>query len=173
MGESLRDLRSGDDARKNWREINKHGDAIFELQRQVAALRTGRYPELRQAGGEGGTVHRYELVSVDNDHLFCAEPGGASFVLIAKPFNLRRTPWDGQTITYTDEQGLQFAVTYTYSSPIKRIARIGAFSETQVVVPRYIPGCLIFASTVDNGTGLAAIEAVDINADARAWARQR
>lgn len=133
--------------------------------------------EVKQAATptEPGTIKRYLIRSVEADHLVCAEVGGADGILIAKPWRLRRTPFDGQAITFDDENGGTYTVNYTYTTSIKRTVRIGqSFTEVQVVIPRYKPDFdYIFAMSAENGTGVTDVDLIDINADGRAWARSR
>lgn len=104
------------------------------------------------------------------DHLVCrtwdGETAGEEDVLIAKPYLLRRTPFDDQT--YGN-------VSYNYVSATERQARRDTSRETQVVIPRYILADVIFAtSPVQRGTGVIVEEVpvvwLDDNRDGRAWA---
>lgn len=138
--------------------------------------------------GEPGTIKRYLLRSVENDHLICDEVDGAAGVLIAKPWRLRRSPFHGVSLSFIDERNRTYTSLYTYTSSILRRVVVNGVEpgEFQVVIPRYKPDFdYIFASTAENGTGVSvttgsgptavttAVELIDINADGRAWARER
>lgn len=134
-----------------------------------------------------GVVKQFRVESVENDYLVCYEFDGSnttgSVVNVAKPFNLRRTPWHGRTITYTIEPypGAPASIQVSYSFPNASVPTyrrcnmvIGAVSTTehQVVRPFWVPSVsVIFASGSENGTGVSgATEWQDLNVDGRAWA---
>ena len=137
-------------------------------------LRTTRGTALEiQAGGGGGgspgKLRRYLVNAVEADHLVCDDG-----VIVAKPWRLQRTPFDGNAIVFEDERSRTYTASYQYSSHILRKVRIGVVEEFQVVVPRYKLGFdYIFASESENGTGVTGATLVDVNADGRAWARER
>lgn len=116
--------------------------------------------------------------SIHADYLECTGPNGV--VQVAKPWRLRRTPFDGQTISFTDEQGRDYSALYTYDGFVRRTVSIvsagfDTFSEAQVVIPRIkIEFDYIDVFTSSNGTGVAeAPDLIDLNTDGRAWARER
>lgn len=134
--------------------------------------------------GESGVITQYRVRSVANDHLVCREfdgtTEGSTDVLIAKPYNLRRTGWHGIAVTYMLEPypgaPATMTITYTYVTAVYRTASVSvggaAGTEHQVIIPRYVANkSVIFASGVANGTGVSGTELVDINADGRAWGR--
>lgn len=137
-----------------------------------------------KGGGTAASVSRYRVESVENDHLVCKKVEGSSVssetTLIAKPYNLRRTGWDGVAVTYTDEaypdSPGNVTITYAYQSATYRIARVvtsaGSTNEHQVVTPHYLAGVsIIKAMEPENGTGVTDTTFEDINDSARAWAR--
>jgi hypothetical protein len=70
---------------------------------------------------------------------------GASDVHVGKPWDCRRTPFDRQ---------IWDGVEYTYSGNLKRSAKKGGITETQVLVPAYLLDCEINAfREVAGGTG--------------------
>lgn len=129
-------------------------------------------------GGIASFVRQFRLKSVANDHLVCrtfdGTTEGDSDILIAKPFDLRRTGWHGVTVTYALESvlGTSASVTYDYQTAVYRIATSGSVVEHQGIRPFYVADrSIIFATQPDNGAGVAGIEWIDLNADGRAWAK--
>ncbi len=91
-------------------------------------------------------------------------------VVVAKPFMLRRFPFDGNTITYPTGQ----AIEYTYSDVdnsayYKRVADDGVQSVTQVMTPMYFVGEIIRAQGGVNGEGRFW---EDMNTCGRHWAKE-
>ncbi len=87
-------------------------------------------------------------------------------ILVAKPWILRRTPFDGVIFnnflyTYIDQETRDA----TDQSPPGK-------TERQVITPAYFLNTRIYcARIVRGGTGVAdSIRALDLNVDARAWA---
>jgi hypothetical protein len=115
----------------------------------------------------------FEFVSMDGDFINCYSFVGDSvttdLIKIAKPYQLRRTPFDGETYNSID---------YTYTSDIQRSATQSPDTETQVVVPAYVVGDLIFAVLYPlGGTGAKDNSSdpvwwQDLNIDGRAWAKE-
>lgn len=101
------------------------GTARIELVKQRARIQTA---------GIVLVELRYE--SQHDDYLVCKKslPDGTSDIInVAKPFLLRRTPFDNQTIN---------GVRYDYSSPERRVARTGSGDslvvETHKITPPYL-----------------------------------
>lgn len=124
---------------------------------------------------------QYRLKSVQNDYLTCRAFNGTTEdtkdIFIAKPFRLRRTPFDGLTIAFSSD-GENYSAAYAYASANKRAVTISGTAETQIVIPRFkVDFDLIYARTVREDLNLRAtngskITLLDINADGRAWAKQ-
>lgn len=115
---------------------------------------------------------RFRLKQVEDDYLRCVAWDGEEetqpVVFVAKPYELRKTPFDGVEVG---------GVFYTYASSIERNASEGVASETQVIVPAYlIDGEILAIAPVAGGTGVAVDDSpvvwMDLNAGARAWAAQ-
>ena len=129
---------------------------------------TGDYVLVHQANQVGAGVTQMQISTIDGDYLACNyyQDGTATdAVNVAKNYKLRRTPFDTLTIG---------GITYTYTSDTQRTA-VGATTETQVVVPAYTVGDIIYASRVsglDVTLSSLPLEWVDVNADGRAWAKQ-
>lgn len=130
-------------------------------------------------GGEPGTLGRYLVTGIFDDHITATEQTSGTEHTIAKPWRLTRTPFDGQSLSFTDEQGRSYTATYSYFSAHRR--RVGIVTgsgvqifENQVIIPRYaISLDYIYAMTVEGGTGVDAATLLDVNTDGRAWARER
>ena len=132
-----------------------------------------------KGGGATGTMRRVLVTDYKNDYVVCSDVGA-----VAKPFRLTRSPFHGRSITFTDEQSRQYTASYVYYTAHRRkvtITTTGAnrVSENQVIVPRYVPDLdYIYVMESAEDTGVvdedgAAVTWVDINADGRAWARER
>lgn len=94
--------------------------------------------------------------------------------LVAKPWRLRKTPFDGKTVTIPLEyQPLSIRVSYTYDpnfSTSRRASIVGTPTfERQYVTPRYVVGDVIYVSEADS-TGVDGVTKLDVNADGRGWA---
>lgn len=126
-------------------------------------------------------VRQFRILSVEGDYIRCErqvgtyENDGVDDVWnIAKPYLLRRTPFDG-----TDGRN---SITYAYNSDTERVATdANSDTETQVVVPSYQVGDIVYAiESVKGGTGVQftrgsetiTVDLLDLNVDGRAWAKQ-
>lgn len=121
-----------------------------------------------------GDIIRVLLIASGADEWTCRLNEGGT-IQVAKPWTLRKTPFHGQTISYTDETGATYTVLYTYdaTSTLKRTVSIngGATVETQVVIPRPKGNFdYIFAAPCAE-TGVTGTDYIDINADGRSWAK--
>lgn len=118
-----------------------------------------------------------QVQSVHNDYLTCLRYNPvtdttSTEIKVAKPYNLRRTPFDTETITYIDGQSIE----YQYLDDSERTATDtnSLDSESQVVTPRYYVGEVI--RIVYGDTGLedgssAPILWEDLNTAGRVWAK--
>lgn len=91
------------------------------------------------------------------------------FFYVAKPYQLQRTPWDGQSVILNGD-----VVTFHYTFLNQRDAVDSSGSEQQVIVPDYFFGDLIMVCSATTGyydPSGDVIELMDINSAARAWAR--
>jgi hypothetical protein len=116
-------------------------------------------------GAAGGSpVLVLSLVTHNNDYLVCEDSAFNTFS-VAKPYELRRTPFDTETIN---------GVTYTYASASERSATDGVDTETQYITPDYVAGHEIYAIKPKGGTGLVDGDTNDIIwlevNQGRAWA---
>jgi hypothetical protein len=121
----------------------------------------------------GLQMQMFTVVDVDCDFLWCrtwdGENVGDEDILVALPWMLRWTPFDGET---------RDGITYEYTSYVERTADDGDATEDQVIVPDYVTGDVIFAAkgivggtyaTDENGD---EVEWQDLNVDGRAWAKE-
>lgn len=168
-------------------EANKVCDSA-----QIKVSRTTRGCHLRfteqaaPAAAEAGVIKQFRLKEVFGDYLRCREfdgtTEGGTDILVAKPYKLRRTPFDGagHEVTFKRESNGQVqTIGYRYANdpnhPVGFCTRTATVTqngqaEFQVIIPRFILGDVIFASQAENGTGVAVAEWQDINCDGRAWA---
>ena len=140
-------------------------------------------------GAGGGSAKQYLVIEEHDNHLRCRTFVGSAVgtptigpndVLIAKPWRLRRVPWDGSTVR---------SITYTYS-PIgsggngTRKAVFQSQNEIQAIIPSYVVSFdIIYAGVVDGGTDVSVttvtsvgtvsqiLNIVDLNNDHRVFAR--
>lgn len=119
-------------------------------------------------------VTQYRYKSMAGDYIVCKTwdgvDEGTDSVTIAKPYLLRRTPFDGET---------RNDITYAYTSDFERTAtNVDEDEEEQVIVPSYVVDDLIYATGgIVGGTDVfdandEAVTILDDNRDARAWARK-
>jgi len=147
-----------------------------KLDKLSEAVRRGRpspFTPLQVPGHSvGSPIMQARLVSVEDDTLqvvtWDGTSEGADEITVAKPFLLRRTPFDGETWN---------GVNYTYTSATARTGDDGTNTEDQVVVPPYVADDLIYIVRVLGGTDTvdgadAPVLWLDLNVDARAWAKQ-
>ena len=120
---------------------------------------TGTFGDINVTGGVRA-VQVLTLSSADNDHLSCSD-GSTTPLLVAKPYLLQRTPFDGSTYN---------GVVYTYSAQGTRSAVTTSATETQTITPDYVSGDTIYAIRVESVTGsTAATTYLEID-QGRAWA---
>jgi len=132
----------------------------------------GMVPEAEQATGTLNRPQQFRVQSVGNDHITChtwdGTTEGTVDVKVAKPYLLRRTPFDGET---------RDGITYTYSSAVEREADDGADTEDQVIVDSYIEDDIIYAiRRISGGTDVTVstvdLQWLDLNIDGRYWAKK-
>ena len=116
---------------------------------------------------------------VEEDYLECSiydpvtEYHGAT-VYVAKPWELRASPFDGETWTYDDGTSIEYTYDAAYPHR-KRSADDGADTETQVITPDYVIGGyirLLSGNThVDGGDSNPCVWE-DLNTAGRCWAKE-
>ena len=124
-------------------------------------------------------VSAFRVTADGNDDFTGVEMEGdaatGQTVQIAKPYRLRRAGYHGQTITYTFA-GQTWRIGYSYTAASYRTATILAPSgqpvENQAIVPTYNPNeSTIFAVKLIGRTGVSGVDWLDLNLDAREWAK--
>ena len=133
-------------------------------------------------GGGGSTVQQFQIISTIFDDVWLCrtldgETVGNTDIFVAKPYLLRRSPFHltGQVRF----GGISYE--YSYQNVHRTAIRFNGVggSEIQVIIPKIIPGDVIYASKIS--LNLAAFkkpfgeeppEWLDDNRDGRAWARR-
>ena len=161
--------------------------AILHGQRGGAVRKIGDHVSIEtplgQAQAQRAIVRRFRVNSESGDYLTCrhynpeanggAGVEGSKDVYVAKPYALRRVPFDGNTITYPNAQ----AIDYTYAQDYEREADDGVDTETQVMTPRYwVDEEILAVRGIAGVTGVADVGGVhvvweDLNGCGRHWAR--
>lgn len=147
------------------------GDVVREVERQSPGV-PARSRQIART-----LIAKFVVVAVLNDYLSCRRlyptdgTEGNEDVAVAKPFELRRTPFDGEQIVYINGQ----AITYVYVDQRERSATDRVDTETQVMKPDYWIGCEITAVSID--TGIVDNEDIPIrwedqNTAGRHWATE-
>ena len=131
------------------------------------------FPDIPQAASISG--RQYRVKSVQDDHLVCREwdgtVEGAGDVKVAKPFLLRKTPFD--TLTRN-------GITFAYTSSTERTATEDSSGDiqNQIIVSSYQVDDLIYvignvAGGVDTqDENSVDLTRLDLNVDGRAWSRK-
>ena len=181
----LRDVKTGQPvSAKQWNEM------VRRVNRKITGPRVIETPHgwhIRDtpfvAGSIGSVIKQFKLKRVgfseiDGDLLICrgwdGEVEGEKDVYVAKSFLLRRSPFDKK---------IRDGITYDYfiSSVGRRAKDINDNqTEFQVVIPKYVIGDLIYATSKVIGeiAGVVVPKGIekpiwlDNNNDARAWARR-
>lgn len=170
MGHSIRDLeRWRGQEPLDHRKLNQPVDAINDMNRGVGVPRQVMATVGGAAPAEAKPLPSPVLVAMEagltDDHLVCravgSDPELYTPILVAKPWLLRKTPWDGQT------RG-QVRYEYDREDSTKRIAydindspdtpEADRNKRTELISPRYLIGDELIVSPsmtgveVDSGT---------------------
>lgn len=138
--------------------------------------------------GKLTTIRRFEIEIIAGDYLTCIPFDGLATatviingVEITERINVARPPLLQTSVASHND------VTFDYEDPdnagefltAQRVASAdGEEDETQVIVPAYVVGDKIYAmNNIDGDTGVitdsdSSVEWIDLNVDARAWAKQ-
>lgn len=186
------------------------------LQQEVRAVRMMPTPRMRVNRTPAGTyldldltapgqssppLEQYRVSAVGPDYLECKTYGideagtetvGTETVFIAKPFALRKTPWDTKTIdnrkyNYEGSGGVWRWVQLLGAPTVSETPRFSEFFPASVggqvrinekVWPEYLPAqSIIYALRLEEPVifptiepfGVVPISIIDVNLDARAW----
>lgn len=128
---------------------------------------TGKYMPLQGSSEtDPGIPLEVKIVAVasdQGDYLVCADLFQQGLA-VAKPYLLRRTPFDGETVN---------SITYTYYDAATRLADDGDATETQYITPSYYVGeqLLVIAhrTYLETDTG-SNIVWEDMNTAGKSWA---
>jgi hypothetical protein len=149
------------------RQLNGLVDGV---NRALTGVNTPTQPRpYGKSGGGGAVVLVLTLVTHEDDYLVCQAIDSTEY-LVAKPYELRRTPFDGETI-----DGVTYAYDSSFATSQERTATSGPDEEVQFITPAYRVGAEIFAVLVQGDTGVdpspsgAAITYLEMN-QGRAWA---
>ena len=156
---------------------------IEELERRIADLEiaTPRAPVRDAEANAGGRLAKFKINgTVGGDYLTCkrydadADKTAGRTILVAKPWELRQSPFNGVQIEYPD--GLK--ISYIYANQRKRSATSSTgLVENQAMIPDYFQGAIILAARgIAGGTGAEgpASEVIiweDLNTTGRFWAK--
>ncbi len=120
---------------------------------RLLALAEGTQPGAYEFRDSTGTYQRRgpepvgqtaQIVEIEDDYLKCqtydeVTEDATVTLYVAKPWMLRRDPFDGETIVFPNGQ----SITYTYVDDRERDADDGSTNETQVMTPGYYVGEVI------------------------------
>jgi hypothetical protein len=137
-----------------------------------------------QAGGAStpaASIQQYRITAIFDDYLeartWDGTTQGSTAIKIAKPWRLRKTGWHGVTITY-NFNGTLFPIRYTYlaTAGYRTALHTGTnATENQAIIPVYSVNDILYATEPTGGTlvtvAAVALTWLDLNVDARAWAR--
>jgi len=148
----------------------------------------GEQVGVRNTRREGKGVRKpafAKVVSVHDDYVLCKFYNPVSDtegdeVLVAKPFVLRRSPFDGQTITYVTGQIIEYTYDDESSPEYTRMAEdtVTEEAEEQFLLPSYFVGEVLrivpgnTGVTVGEGESAVGIGWEDINTAGRMWATE-
>jgi hypothetical protein len=165
---------SGQTVANSARRLNETLDKLSRTERDQRTFSNA----VKRKGGGGYRVVRFRLKGVSEDYLNCKQLNGTTevgpTVKVAKPYNLRKTPFHGKTIS---------GITYNYTGAQSRTKTRASTSttENQVITPAYqvavtgYDGDEIYACKPSGGTGvkIGGVDVVwlDINNAGRAWAK--
>lgn len=186
MPEPLRELRRGDDARENWKEINKQGAWLRIHERRLASL-DDAVANLRNKrkfleGGGGGKLQRFSLTSFANDYLVCVMLDTAGVAIAGSTTNVAKPPalWVSKFAGLTLSDWTYPTVSATTNSrravyagtPIAGGLQVGDYQD-ELLAPVYAVGDEIFGMEADGATGVVVsgtqLTWLDNNVSARHW----
>lgn len=142
---------------------------------QLAALRADR-----PASVVARSIAKFSVVEVFDDYVTARhfdERASGDLVNVMKWFDVQKTPFDGNSLP--DFEGNFFTYDYTDTQQRTKTRDSDSASETQVIIPRYVPeqtisgttyrGSTILAALVIGGTGFAIGQSYSIDGDVPVW----
>lgn len=166
--------------RKVWQQFNRLLEYVDEISpKQGHGVKTNRSPNgtmisVDAVPDTGSEIQQFKLKSVQGDYITCRSwngtSEGSSDVFIAKPFRLRRDPFDQQTIVFPT-----YTASYSYTNNTQRTETISGVNEEQVVIPVFNPNFDIIYAIDCDGLNISTVDdepisLIDLNLDGRAWA---
>lgn len=161
--------------------------ANLQVQAPLTMTRSGRIATLgiRLAKLRFAFAQGFALLEMFGDYMVAEALGTGKTTLLAKPYLLRRTPFD-KAGTPTPPERL--GVTYEYTDAVTREAIRGEGDneerENQIVIPQYVVGDILFGvRAIFGGTGVRTpddapgepsnvpVNWIDFNIDGREWAK--
>ena len=156
------------------RELREMRAEIDRL-RQMVGTQPSQYARGAAGGSTSVTIRPFIIKSAGagdyvQAYTWDGTTQGSSTIVIARPYLLRKTPFNGKTV---------HGIEYTYLSSVWRRAVYGDEQEYQVIVPAYNVGDMIYALSIANaylkdpgGSTLSGCTWLDVNVDGRAWAEE-
>jgi len=127
--------------------------------------------------GIAASIEQYRITAIFDDYLeartWNGTTQGSTTIKIAKPWRLRKTGWDGVTVTY-DFNGAATPIRYTYAARAGYRSALNTATnatENQAIIPVYSVNDILYATEPTGGTLVTVATWLDLNVDARAWAR--
>ena len=153
------------------RKLNEPVDAIQRIIADVAAPRQIRATSQPAGSGSGSlSAQWFQIKTIADDYLVCNEWDGDEAsdedIYVARPYELRKTPFDGETVN-------GYAFSYN-TLATERTSTGGGDSEDQVIVPEYFVGQIILAIELDDTLVTVSGSAVTWQEfqPARQWAKK-
>lgn len=154
------------------------GDGIIIRRDGVNSIISTTRRPLMGVGAVPGSVVAWALVTgLEDDYITCVEydpnigsTTGAG-LNVAKPWHLRRTPFDGVTITYLTGSELLYTYDATFPEYKRTAENALGYVETQQITPSYFSGEVLTIAETD--TGVSGTEWLDISSFSKFWGRVR
>lgn len=135
--------------------------------------------KLKNTGlGGSGTVTRYRVKSWAASTLGCVTwdgtTEGGTTITVAKPYKLRNPAsevlWFGPPSAALTNVTVSYDYASSFADTQSRFASSTGFdTEAQSIFPRYIVNDEIWAAQTGVNTGIANVDWIDLNLDARQW----
>ena len=160
------------------------GDPITaaKLQQMSTAIQSGiggsnGASQVRYGSGASSLIQQMVVSEIYTDYLICytfdGEENGQVEIVVAKPYLLRGSTWDG----YTDTDGVSYTSTGAQTMTATKSTPSPSVTENWKTIFPYEYGDVIMVATNIRGGTFTTdadgddINALDLNTDARAWAK--